>query len=223
MLNEFISCNCDVCAHRKLDKTFLTTKQDDEGVVKPKFFSECPILISIKDMVEKKESLTYFTELVPLLKNAESVGKFLVKDGDTVICSMFVNEDEVLNEEEVVNIKVGQKGLNFFSKEVYQNALDKGFLEDKTFGEIITHAHSELSEAFEEYRKGRGLSEIYHSHDEGTGEAKAEGVPVELIDVLNTILIILGEHNIDVESLLQQKLDFNKKRPYSVGGSKKKD
>ncbi len=108
--------------------------------------------------------------------------------------------------------------LDEIIREAHENAVDKGWWgedgrADKPFGELIALMHSELSEALEEYRNGRGLHEIYES--EG---GKPEGVPVELADVVIRIADFCGRHGIDLSWAVRSKMAYNKTRPYRHGG-----
>lgn len=101
--------------------------------------------------------------------------------------------------------------MNKFAQEVHQNAVAHGWWDDpRTFGEIISLCHSELSEALEELRAGRGM--VWYACTEGTPEhpcnpkdiydcemsgqeascayrsAKPEGIAVELADCIIRVL-----------------------------------
>lgn len=98
---------------------------------------------------------------------------------------------------------------------VHQNAIDKGWYEEpRTFGEIIALVHSELSEALEDYRAGRVITEIYFE-----GE-KPCGIPIELADVLIRIFDTCGYYGIDLEEAVMVKMQYNATRERRHGGKK---
>lgn len=107
------------------------------------------------------------------------------------------------------------KSINELVNEAHQNAINKGFYEEpRTFGESIALMHSELSEALEDHRNGRGLLEIYYE-----GE-KPCGIPVELADTVIRIFDTCGDLGIDLETAIQIKMDYNATRPIRHGGKK---
>jgi len=108
--------------------------------------------------------------------------------------------------------------LNFLSRACYERSKEKGWHDpevDATFVERLCLVHSEVSEALEEYRNGRGFDEIYYS-DSG----KMEGIPIELADVVIRVFDLCGKHNIDLGKAVVDKLEFNKTRPYRHGNKK---
>lgn len=101
--------------------------------------------------------------------------------------------------------------LKALIKEAHENAVEKGWYNPPpTMEETICNIHSELSEAWEEYRNNRGLKEIYwkchyvpigvcdHGGDCNVcqetecGYAKPCGIPIELADVVIRICDILA-------------------------------
>jgi len=71
---------------------------------------------------------------------------------------------------------------------------------------------SEISEALEEFRKGRGLAEIYFSD-----ELKPEGIPIEIADAVIRIFDFCEANNIDLEDALAIKMSYNERRPFKHG------
>lgn len=121
--------------------------------------------------------------------------------------------------------------LNELCKKAYENAKSKGWWdEERSFGEQIALMHSELSEALEEYRKGHDITEGYytcknksnHCHGDCNKciDAKPEGIPVELADVLIRIFDTCGRYGIDLDRAVEMKMKYNETRPYKHGGKK---
>lgn len=103
--------------------------------------------------------------------------------------------------------------INELVKEAHQNAVDKGWYEEPwTFGDKIALMHSELSEALEDYRNGRGIQEVYY---EG---AKPCGIPIELADTVIRIFDMCGHYGIDLEAAILEKMAYNATRPRRHGG-----
>lgn len=92
-------------------------------------------------------------------------------------------------------------------------AKEKGWWEeDRGFAEVVALAHSELSEALEEYRDGKGL--LYYNED------KPEGIAIEMADVIIRILDWAEHVGVDIEEMIRLKFNYNATRPYKHGGKK---
>jgi NTP pyrophosphatase (non-canonical NTP hydrolase) len=125
--------------------------------------------------------------------------------------------------------------LNKLRNEIHQNAVEHGWWDEKrTFGDIISLCHSELSEALEEFRNGHKPQKIYFSCSKKSGDCntirtqpymcegcenrKPEGIPIELVDCIIRILDYCGKEGIDIEEAIRIKHEYNKTRPYKHGG-----
>lgn len=140
-----------------------------------------------------------------------------------------------------MNSKENAVSLTALAKEIHRNAVDHGWWDDeRTFGDIIALCHSELSEALEEYRAKRPFLwfackegepnqpcdpadetdcfQFGHEAECQYRDKKPEGIAVEMIDCIIRILDWCGRHDIDVDTILAMKHEYNKSRPYRHGG-----
>lgn len=91
------------------------------------------------------------------------------------------------------------------------------------FSEKVLLMVGELVEAMEEFRAGRGLTEIYFvesnaPNSEGLMEAdKPEGVPIELADCVIRIADFCASNSIDLEEAIRLKQRYNEGRPHKHG------
>lgn len=105
--------------------------------------------------------------------------------------------------------KIGD--LSKFIEAVHNNAVDHGWHDEyKSFGDFIALMHSELSEAFEEYRNNK----CYYYYENG----KPEGMAVELADCVLRIFDWAGCMGVDLESILVEKHNYNTSREFKHGG-----
>lgn len=144
------------------------------------------------------------------------------------------------------------KTINEIAKAVHTNAINHGWWDngERNFGELIALCHSELSEAFEEYRNGHEPTETYYScnsdpqrypcqcvhpgalHRDEQGHcthgidnapcefSKMEGIPSELADVVIRVMDICEHYGIDFEAAIAEKHAYNLTRPYRRGGKR---
>jgi NTP pyrophosphatase (non-canonical NTP hydrolase) len=131
--------------------------------------------------------------------------------------------------------------LNELAKQIYDNASEKGW-HDKpvAFGDAITNIHGELSEAWEDYRNNKPLNEVFYkckskqvccnmkdgicltapfcNYITRCQHAKPCGIPSEFADVLIRVLDNCYMYDIDIDKVVQEKMEFNKTRPFKHGG-----
>jgi NTP pyrophosphatase (non-canonical NTP hydrolase) len=136
---------------------------------------------------------------------------------------------------------VSTKPLNELITRIAKINRDNGWYEDgpqaggRPFADDIALIHSEASEAYEEFRKGRRPDERYYlgTAEQGLGASgpsptkssnyfgapnKPEGIPSELADIIIRVLDTCDRWNIDIDAVLQEKLAFNATRGYRHGG-----
>ena len=108
-----------------------------------------------------------------------------------------------------------------WQKKIHAWAKSKGWWDDKdkTFADQVANFHSEITEAWEEYRNGHTFQEIYYKKDK-YGNDKPEGIPIELADEVIRIMDTCERYKIDLESAMRIKFKYNKTRPYKHGGKK---
>lgn len=103
--------------------------------------------------------------------------------------------------------------LGELARQCHETAVSKGWWQDgdRNHGEMFVLMVSELTEAFEEIRKGFAPREIYFD------EEKPEGVPIELADCLIRILDYCYANEIDLDFAMRLKMEYNMTRPYRHG------
>lgn len=108
--------------------------------------------------------------------------------------------------------------LNDLQERIYANAVEHGFWDArKSFGETIALIHTEISEAFEEYRNGHAPDEVYFNPEH---PEKPEGIPVEMADAVIRILDWAESEGVNLQQVILNKMAYNETRPYMHGGKK---
>jgi NTP pyrophosphatase (non-canonical NTP hydrolase) len=120
------------------------------------------------------------------------------------------------------------RGLNHLRDEVHATAREKGWHDGfQTVPEAIALIHSEVSEAFEDYRNGEQphrmwyaghLGERLNTPKLGDLVLKPCGIPSEMADIIIRVLDFCALHGIDIEKAIAEKMAFNRTRPHRHGG-----
>jgi NTP pyrophosphatase (non-canonical NTP hydrolase) len=98
-----------------------------------------------------------------------------------------------------------------------KRAADKGWHDTTiTFSDAIALMHTELSEAYEEYRKHHDYNETYYDQ----GHIKPEGIPIELADLAIRLFHYCGYFKINLMEAIRLKMEYNSARPYRHGNKK---
>ncbi len=127
-----------------------------------------------------------------------------------------------------------KRTLTALRNEAYDNAKAHGFHDvSRTVGDAMMLIATEVSEAFEAFREGGKLNEtFYHpgtwgsavelsrepKSPDGSKLYKPVGVPSELADIIIRVLDFCGEHDIDIERIVIEKMAYNRSRPFKHGG-----
>lgn len=111
--------------------------------------------------------------------------------------------------------------MSHLQHRAWATAEEKGF-HDRTvtsqMGDLhvsIALMHSELSEAVEDLRNREGAIEIPFFIQEN---GKPDGWAVELADVVIRVMDTLACFSIELDELIEWKLDYNATRPWMHGG-----
>ena len=103
-----------------------------------------------------------------------------------------------------------ENSISALCTRAYENSKKHGFWEQKkNFSEVIALMHTELSEAYEEYRNKKWYNETYYEEN-----GKPCGIPSELADVVIRVFDFCGGMDIDLEKIILEKMEYNETRPY---------
>jgi len=110
---------------------------------------------------------------------------------------------------------MASKTLAEWSKEIHEWAKSKGWWDKpRDFSALLMNVHSEITEAWEEWRNNRTI------HEEYVVDGKPEGIPAELADTMIRLLDLFAAFDIDIEAAMEKKMAYNRTRPIRHGGKK---
>jgi NTP pyrophosphatase (non-canonical NTP hydrolase) len=117
-------------------------------------------------------------------------------------------------------------GLNKLSKDLNKFQIDAGFT-DANITQRLMLSISEISEAFEAYRKDRRASKVNFELCADNDEFKylfekeiKDTLEDEMADAIIRLVAFCGENDIDIEKHIQLKMKYNHLRGYKFGGKK---
>ncbi len=100
--------------------------------------------------------------------------------------------------------------IDQLQREAYQNAAVHGFWDGQPdIGNAIAWIHSEISEAYSAAKTGKPNRYIENG--------KPEGVAIELADAIILIADLAAYLGADLQAAVEEKLAYNKNRPYMHG------
>lgn len=102
------------------------------------------------------------------------------------------------------------KGLNQLRDEALEIATSHGFTGALVLEDFMLMV-SEIAEATEAFREGREPSAWWSNN------CKPEGIPSEMADVIIRVLHFCGKHGIDIEQIVEEKMAYNRSRPFKHG------
>lgn len=105
--------------------------------------------------------------------------------------------------------------LNELAKQSHEIAIERGwYITGRNFSDYVALFHSEISEAFEEYRNNKKCNEIYFE------DKKPCGIPIELADLIIRICDFAEFAGIDLEKAIEIKTKYNRTRSFRHGNKK---
>lgn len=114
------------------------------------------------------------------------------------------------------------KGLNKLSKELNNFQIRAGFTDANIIQRLML-VHSEISEAFEAFRKDKYADIKGFNDDKKVLDGRAfakQRFEDNIKDTLEDEIAFCGENDIDIEFHIQEKMRYNELRGHKFGGKK---
>lgn len=108
------------------------------------------------------------------------------------------------------------KSIAEMQDEVYVNNKSHGWYDKpRTFDADVALLHSEISEAYEAYRKNMMTSTL--GSVDGPPDYNPSSLPAELADIFIRLLDTCYRYGINLEVEFDRKMDYNRRRSYRRG------